>query len=75
MGVQSQETIRLIAVDSYSSSALWVKVFIEYFIPEVDRRLAEKGGYGLTGIRHSAAQLPKPGVYWIPCNMILRISA
>ena len=45
MGVQSQETIRLIAVDSYSSSALWVKVFIEYFIPEVDRRLAEKGGY------------------------------
>jgi len=43
--VHSKEIIRLIAVDSYSSSALWVKVFIEYFIPEVDRRLAEKGNY------------------------------
>ena len=41
----SKETIRMIAVDSYSSSALWVKVFIEYFIPEVDRRLAEQGNY------------------------------
>lgn len=39
------ESIRLIAVDSYSSTALWVKVFIEYFIPEVDRRLAEQGDY------------------------------
>ena len=35
----------MIAVDSYSSSALWVKVFIEYFIPEVDRRLAADDQY------------------------------
>ncbi len=41
----SKETIRMIAVDSYSSSALWVRVFIDYFIPEVDKRLAEKGNY------------------------------
>lgn len=41
----SKETVRMIAVDSYSSSALWVKVFIDYFIPEVDKRLAEKGNY------------------------------
>ena len=34
------ESIRLIAVDSDSSSSLWVKVFLEHFIPEVDRRLA-----------------------------------
>lgn len=39
------ELIRMIAVDSYSQSALWVKVFVEYFIPEVDRRLAETGSY------------------------------
>lgn len=39
------ELIRMIAVDSYSQSALWVKVFVEYFIPEVDRRLAETGNY------------------------------
>lgn len=42
---RATETIRMIAVDSYSASALWVKVFIEYFIPEVDRRLAETGNY------------------------------
>lgn len=43
--VRSAETIRMIAVDSYSQTALWLKVFIEYFIPEVDRRLAEQGEY------------------------------
>lgn len=43
--VYAGETIRMIAVDSYSSSALWVKVFIEYFIPEVDRRLAVEDNY------------------------------
>ena len=43
--LRAAETIRMIAVDSYSSTALWVKVFIEYFIPEVDRRLAEQGEY------------------------------
>ena len=43
--VKAQETIRMIAVDSYSPSALWVKVFIDYFMPEVDRRLAETGNY------------------------------
>jgi TRAP-type C4-dicarboxylate transport system substrate-binding protein len=39
------ETIRLIAVDSDSSSSLWVRIFLEYFIPEVDSRLAESGNY------------------------------
>jgi len=43
--VRSAETIRMIAVDSYSQSALWVKVFVEYYMPEVDRRLAETGNY------------------------------
>lgn len=39
------EVIPMIAVDSYAPTALWTQVFIEYFIPEVDRRLAEKGHY------------------------------
>ncbi len=43
--VRAAEIVRMIAVDSYSSSSLWVKVFIEYFIPEVDKRLAEKDNY------------------------------
>lgn len=39
------EVIPLIAIDSYAPTALWTHVFIEYFIPEVDRRLAETGNY------------------------------
>lgn len=39
------EIIPLIAVDSYATTALWTLVFVEYFIPEVDRRLAETGNY------------------------------
>lgn len=39
------EEIALIAVDSYATTALWTLVFVEYFIPEVDRRLAETGNY------------------------------
>jgi TRAP-type C4-dicarboxylate transport system substrate-binding protein len=39
------EIIPLIAVDSYATTALWTLVFVEYFIPEVDRRLAEAGNY------------------------------
>ena len=47
LNARASETVRMIAIDSYSSSALWVKVFIEYFIPEVDRRLAAKGNYNI----------------------------
>lgn len=43
--VRAAEVVRMIAVDSYSPSSLWVKVFIEYFMPEVDKRLAEKDNY------------------------------
>ena len=39
------EIIPLIAVDSYATTALWTLVFVEYFIPEVDRRLALSGNY------------------------------
>ena len=39
------EIIPLIVVDSYATTALWVHVLVEYFIPEVDRRLAENGNY------------------------------
>jgi C4-dicarboxylate-binding protein DctP len=42
---EAPEEIPLIAIDSYAPTALWTLVFIEYFIPEVDRRLAETGNY------------------------------
>jgi len=39
------QEIALTAIDSYAPTALWTLVFIEYFIPEVDRRLATTGNY------------------------------
>lgn len=42
--VFAAETIRLTAVSGYSPVASWVHMFKEYFMPEVDRRLAEAGG-------------------------------
>ena len=41
----SAEIIPLTAIDAYAPTALWTLVFIEYFIPEVDRRLAVTGNY------------------------------
>jgi len=37
--------IPLTAIDSYAPTALWTLVFIDYFMPEVDRRLAESGNF------------------------------
>jgi hypothetical protein len=38
----AQQTINITAVSGYSPTASWVKVFKEYFIPEVNKRLAGK---------------------------------
>ena len=39
------EEIPLTAIDAYPPTASWVQLFSSYFIPEVDRRLAETGNY------------------------------
>lgn len=41
----AQENISAIVIDGYPDRALWVKEFSNFFIPEVDRRLAEAGEY------------------------------
>ena len=43
--LHAQETIELTAIDAYAPTASWVRVFINYYIPEVDRRLAVTGNY------------------------------
>ena len=40
-----KRTIRLTVVDGYPTQSLWVKEFIDYYIPEVEKRLAEQGTY------------------------------
>lgn len=43
--VNAAEVIQLTIIDAYAPTASWVRVLIDYYIPEVDRRLAEKGNY------------------------------
>ncbi len=39
------ETIKLTALDGYSPKSMWVREFINYYIPEIDKRLAKTGNY------------------------------
>lgn len=39
------EKIKIAAIDGYSPKSLWVKEFIDYYIPEIDKRLAATGNY------------------------------
>jgi C4-dicarboxylate-binding protein DctP len=39
------ETIKITAIDGYSPKSLWVREFINYYIPEIDKELAKTGNY------------------------------
>ena len=39
------QTIELTVIDAYAPTALWTRVFIDYYMPEVNRRLADAGQY------------------------------
>jgi C4-dicarboxylate-binding protein DctP len=56
----AQETINLTATDGYPPRAVWVREFIEFYIPEVDRRLAEKGNYRINWTQAWSGQIAKP---------------
>ena len=40
MPAVAQETISAVVIDGYPDRSMWVKEFTDFFIPEVDRRLA-----------------------------------
>lgn len=42
---QAAEKINIIALDGYPDKSMWVAEFSNFFIPEVDKRLAETGNY------------------------------
>lgn len=54
------ETINLTAVSGYAPTASWVKIFEEYFIPEVDKALAAKGDYVINWNRGFSGTVVKP---------------
>ena len=56
----AQQTITAVAIDGYPDRALWVKEFSNFFIPEVDRRLAETGNYKMDWQENYGGSIVKP---------------
>ncbi|WP_171172464.1 C4-dicarboxylate TRAP transporter substrate-binding protein [Ruegeria sp. HKCCA0370] len=58
--VVAEETISAIVIDGYPDRALWVKEFTNFFIPEVDKRLAESGNYKMNWQENYGGSIVKP---------------
>lgn len=58
--VTAQETINAVVIDGYPARALWVREFTDFFIPEVDRRLAESGNYQMNWQENYGGSIVKP---------------
>ena len=56
----AQQTISAVVIDGYPDRALWVKEFTNFFIPEVDRRLAETGEYKMNWQENYGGSIVKP---------------
>ncbi len=56
----SAEKIKAVVIDGYPAKAMWVKEFTGFFIPEVDKRLAEKGNYEMDWQESYGGAIVKP---------------
>lgn len=54
------ETIKAVVIDGYPARALWVKEFTDFFIPEVDKRLAAGGNYAMDWQESYGGSIVKP---------------
>ena len=54
------ETIKAVVIDGYPARALWVKEFTNFFIPEVDKKLAENGNYKMDWQESYGGSIVKP---------------
>ncbi|MEO1549231.1 MAG: C4-dicarboxylate TRAP transporter substrate-binding protein [Pseudomonadota bacterium] len=54
------ETIKAVVIDGYPARALWVKEFTNFFIPEVDKRLAETGNFKMEWQESYGGTIVKP---------------
>ena len=59
--LRAQEVVPLTVIDAYAPTALWVRVFLDYYMPEVDRRLAETGNYEIDWNRAFGGTVAKTG--------------
>ncbi len=60
MPAVAQESISAVVIDGYPARALWVKEFTAFFIPEVDKRLAEAGNYKMNWQESYGGSIVKP---------------
>jgi len=58
--VMATETIKAVVIDGYPARALWVKEFSNFFIPEVDKKLAETGNYQMDWQESYGGSIVKP---------------
>ncbi|MCH2077989.1 MAG: C4-dicarboxylate TRAP transporter substrate-binding protein [Rhodobacteraceae bacterium] len=58
--VAAAEKISAVVIDGYPARALWVKEFTNFFIPEVDKRLAEAGNYETNWQENYGGSIVKP---------------
>lgn len=56
----AEETINTVVIDGYPDRALWVKEFSNFFIPAVDKRLAETGNYKINWQENYGGSIVKP---------------
>ncbi len=54
------ETVNAVVIDGYPARALWVQEFTNFFIPEVDKRLAESGNYEMNWQENYGGSIVKP---------------
>ncbi len=56
----SAEKIKAVVIDGYPAKAMWVQEFTAFFIPEVDKRLAETGNYEMDWQESYGGSIVKP---------------
>ena len=59
-GAHAQSTINLTVIDGYPPKSLWIKEFIDFYIPEVDKRLAKDNKYKIKWNQAWGGQIVKP---------------
>ena len=60
MTSSATETIKLVAIDGYPAKAMWVKEFSQFFIPQVNERLAKTGNYKIDWQEAYGGTIVKP---------------
>lgn len=56
----AQQTVNAVVIDGYPARAMWVQEFTNFFIPEVDKRLAEAGNYQMNWQENYGGSIVKP---------------